>query len=252
MTAENLLKKFPKKRPPLTQKHKDIFAQEYKENRDGEGFVRGLAQKAESWMHKHVASHNFTAPETLEIGAGTLNQLKHEKGSGAYDIIEPFKTLYQGRKELEKVRNIYDDMGVIPNNEFLYDRIISIAVLEHLEELPYNLARCCLLLKNRGIFQAGIPSEGGFLWGLGWRMTTGLSYYLRNKISYKTLMEHEHINDIDEMLCLVRYFFKDVKVKYFPLPGKHLSLYAYIEASSPDIEKAQTYLENYSPLAAQK
>lgn len=252
MNALDLLKLYPKSRPPLTKQHEDIFAQEYKENRDGKGFVRGLAQWAESWMHKHVANHGLTKPTTLEIGAGTLNQLKHEKEIGHYDIIEPFTHLYEGRDTLKKVRNVYDDMGVLTTNDAEYDRITSIAVLEHLEELPYNLARCCLLLKETGIFQAGIPSEGGFLWGLGWRATTGLSYYLRNKISYKTLMEHEHINDIDEMLCLVHYFFKDVKVRYFPLPGKHFSLYAYIEAKQPDLEKAKAYLKEYTPLAQQK
>ncbi len=249
MNIESLLNKYPKKRPPLTQKHKDIFAKEYKENRDGEGFIRGLAQRAESWMHKQVASHSYNAPTTLEIGAGTLNQLKHEKNNGAYDIIEPFKHLYTNNPKLDQIRHVYDDMGLLPDETHVYDRIISVAVLEHLEELPYNLARSCLLLKKDGSFQAGIPSEGGFLWGLGWRLTTGLGYYLRNKISYKTLMEHEHINDIDEMLNLTRYFFSDVTIHYFPIPGKHLSLYAYIAAKNPNKSRALEYLKSYTPIA---
>ena len=62
-------------------------------------------------------------------------------------------------------------------------------------------------------------------------------------------MEHEHINDIDEMLNLTRYFFSDVTIHYFPIPGKHLSLYAYIAAKNPNKSRALEYLKSYTPIA---
>ena len=46
------LKKFPKTRPALSQKYKDIFNQHYVSNRAGSGFTNLLSQKMESWMHK--------------------------------------------------------------------------------------------------------------------------------------------------------------------------------------------------------
>ncbi len=248
MTIEALISKFPKTRPELPPAYQAIFAEEYKSNREGTNLMSAAAQKAESWMHVQVAKGSRSDESVLEIGAGTLNQLGYETNYDAYDIVEPFEQLYKDQADLSKVRNVYADISEIGEDGNRYDRIISVAVLEHLVELPYALARSALLLKDGGTFQAGLPSEGGFLWGLGWRMTTGLSYRLRNKMSYKVLMEHEHVNNIDEILALVGYFFGSVETRRFPLPGKHLSLYTYTEGSAPNIERARAYLESYTPI----
>lgn len=246
MSIETLLSAFPKTRPVLPAEYQAIFEEEYKSNREGTNLMSAAAQKAESWMHKKVAQKGKENESVLEIGAGTLNQVKYEKKFATYDIIEPFENLYKGQDNLSKVRNVYSDIKDIKSDDQSYDRIISVAVLEHLVELPYSLARSVILLNKGGIFQAGLPSEGGFLWGLGWRMTTGLGYYLRNKLSYKVLMEHEHINNIDEILAIVKYFFTEVTVQRFPLPGKHFSLYTYVEAKGPDLKRAKAYLETYT------
>ena len=116
-----------------------------------------------------------------------------------------------------------------------YDRIISVAVLEHIEDLPCEIARCCLHLNQGGVFQAGIPSEGGFLWWLGWRATTGMSYWLRNRLDYGVLMRHEHLSTGPEIIRIVRLLFTDVSVRRFFLPFHHLSLYAYVEARNPNM-----------------
>ena len=39
---QNLLKKFPKKRPILSQEYKDIYDQHYITNRGGSGFAKRL------------------------------------------------------------------------------------------------------------------------------------------------------------------------------------------------------------------
>ena len=55
-----------------------------------------------------------------------------------------------------------------------------------------------LRLEADGVFQAGIPSEGGFLWGIAWRLSTGISYYLRTGLGYGVVMRHEHIDSAFE------------------------------------------------------
>ncbi len=55
-------------------------------------------------------------------------------------------------------------------------------------------------------------------------------------------MRHEHVNTYDEILALNKYFFESVKVKYFPIFGKHISLYACIIATQPKLELAKKYL----------
>ena len=123
-----------------------------------------------------------------------------------------------------------------------YARIISVAVLEHMTSLPLELARSGLLLKSEGLFQAGIPSEGGFLWWLGWRCTTGISYWVRNHLDYGVVMRHEHVNTESEILALIHHLFGYVKVTRFPLPHEHLSLFAYIEARMPNRAECERFL----------
>ncbi len=188
----SLLKSYPRTRLPLTPAHRAIHEEEYKANRGGRGLMSSLAQRLEKWMHRQLAQI-AAAGCVLEIGAGTLNHLPYETASDAYDVVEPFTALYRDSDARLAVRRFYADITEVPSDD-RYDRIISVATLEHLVELPINLAASGLLLARNGVLQAGIPSEGGFLWGLAWRCSTGLSYRLRTGLDYGVLMRHEHVN----------------------------------------------------------
>lgn len=246
-SISDLLATYPRHRPPLPPAQQAIYVQEYRRNRQGADAVTSLAQKAESWMHRQIAAENSKGGDVLEIGAGSLNHLPYERErAGGYDVIEPFSALYEDSAHRHLIRDFYPDISVLPK-ERRYGRIISIAVLEHLSDLPAVIARAALHLREDGLFQAAIPSEGGFLWGLGWRLTTGLSYRLRTGHSYATLMRHEHINEAAEIITLIRHFFADVTIRRFPLPANHLSLYACIRAKKPRSERCRDYLLSSSP-----
>jgi len=199
-----------------------------------------LSQFVESWMHIQVSGFKHGS-SILELGAGTLNHLPYER-DGEYDIVEPFEALLEGNPLRAKVRQIYRDIADVPASQ-KYDRIISVAALEHFENLPHALATCGLLLNTGGRLQSGIPSEGGILWGLAWRITTGLAYRLRTGMSYGNLMRHEHLSTAPEIISLIRYFFTDVRIRRFPFGSHHLSLYAYIQASTPRLDRCQDYLD---------
>jgi hypothetical protein len=237
---QKILNKFPKKRPVLDPRIKKLYQAEYLKNRDGKSTFQSWANKLEAWMHIKAAS--ISAKKILELGAGTLNHIPYESGFEIYDIVEPFKQLFTGRKDLKNINSIYSDIIQI-NKKTKYDKIVSIATLEHVEDLPKLLAKSCLLMKKNGIFQAGIPSEGGFLWGLTWRTTTGIEFYLRTKLNYKNLMRHEHINSAKEIELLCRWFFKNVKVNYFPINCFHLSWYIYLECKNPILNRAKEILK---------
>ena len=101
--------------------------------------------------------------------------LRFEAADETYDVVEPYTALYEGRPETKRVRTFYADIAEVPR-ENRYDRIISIATLEHVLDLPRLVAQAATLLKPEGTFAAGIPSEGGFLWNLAWRSSVGLSF----------------------------------------------------------------------------
>src|SRR4051794_39124318 len=126
MESDNPFSRFPKQRAPLPPEYAAIYLQHYRNSREGSSTVLGLAKRAESWMHKKVAEDlGHSGPKTtLEIGAGNLNQLPYEPEASPYDIVEPFRELFEGSPQLERVRNIYNDVSEIPR-ESRYNRITS-------------------------------------------------------------------------------------------------------------------------------
>lgn len=234
---------FPKKRTELPEEFKKIYASHYKKNRGGKTVATSLSQKMESWLHKKVAADSSEGKPlaTLEIGAGTLNQLQYENNS-PYDIIEPFKTLFENSPWLARVRNIYQDIDEVDLSN-KYDRIISIATFEHIEDLPKVVAKSCLLLKQGGTLRVSIPNEGTFLWTLSWKLTTGLEYRLKYGLDYGILMKYEHVNTADQIEEVLAHFYGKLKCAVLGL-SKGFAFYRFYECSEPRLDAANQYLDS--------
>jgi hypothetical protein len=224
-----------------------VFAQYYKENRSGGSAAASLSQKLESWMHRQVAADigGGAVKATLELGAGTLNQLGYERFTAPYDVVEPFAELYLDARDRGRIRHAYADIAEVPKAA-RYQRIISVAALEHICDLPLVLARSAQLLTADGVFRAAIPAEGGLLWRLGWSVATGLEFALRHRLDYGEVMRHEHINTAAEVERLVSTLFADVEVKSFGI-GRQFSLYRFLAARGPDLDVAAAWIGRYAP-----
>lgn len=235
--------KYPKKRSPLPREIDEIYTEHYKSNREGETPASFLAQRFESWLHKQVARD--IADEqgleilTLEIGAGTLNQLQYEPIVGPYDIVEPFTALYNRSPLLDRIRNIYTDISEIPES-LRYDRITSVATFEHICDLPAVVATCGLLLGIDGNLRVSVPSEGTFLWTIGWKLTTGLEFKIKHGIDYKLLLNHEHVNSAKEIEEVLEYFFEEIGCKVLGLT-KSFSFYRFYTCRNPKLERCLDY-----------
>ena len=233
---------FPKQRAPLPPEYAAIYLQHYRNSREGNSQILGLAQRMERWMHKKVAQDviGSSPKSTLELGAGNLNQLPYEPLSRPYDIVEPFRELYESSPQLEQVRNVYPDIAEIPS-ENRYQRITSVAVLEHVENLPELVARSALLLNEGGSFRAGIPSEGTILWRLGWQLTTAVDFRARHGLDYKVLMQYEHVNTAAEIEEVLRHFFGVTQRSVFGLM-RSLSFYQFFACSQPRLARCLDYV----------
>jgi hypothetical protein len=232
---------FPKQREPLPPEYAAIYLQHYRNSREGNSRVLGLAKYAESWMHRKVAEDvSHTEPKaTLEIGAGNLNQLPYEPHTSPYDIVEPFRELFETSPHLARIRNVYNDISEIPPDN-RYDRITSIAVLEHVCNLPELVAQSALLLAEGGTFRAGIPSEGTILWRLGWQTTTAPAFRARHNLDYKVLMKYEHVNLAREIEEVLRYFFGETRPSVFGI-SRSLSFYQFFACAKPRLDRCHSY-----------
>jgi len=222
-----------KTRPPLPPAYQAIYETHYRENRDGASAAAGIAQRLEAWMHRAIAADASEANpgSTLEIGAGTLNQLAYEPYTSPYDIVEPFDALFRSRAGLNRVRNVYADVSQVPKAE-RYERITSIATFEHLTDLPGMVGACAQLLAPGGKLRVAIPNEGHWPWTLAWRIGTGLEFRMRYGLDYGVMMRHEHLNTADEIASEVRAAFGSVQERCFGV-SRTLSLYRVLIAGSP-------------------
>jgi len=237
-----MFEEFPKKRIELPEEFKKIYVTHYQKNRNGKTLATFFSKRMERWMHSKVSADSQSKQNrsTLEIGAGTLNHLAYENNT-PYDIVEPFKELYGNSPELKKVNRVYSDISEVEENK-KYDRIISIAMFEHVLDLPKVVTKTCLLLNENGTLRVAIPNEGSLLWKLGWKLTTGLEYKLKYGLDYEILMKYEHVNTANEIESVLKHFYLNVKCSCFGL-NKNFSFYRFYECSEPDINVAETYFK---------
>lgn len=237
--VETLLSTYPRRRPELPPSQRKSYVEHYRSNRAGKQGLSRIVVKLESWMHRRVAE-GVTGGHLLEIGAGNLNHVPYLPTTCSYDIVEPFQELWVDSPYRSRVGRIYCDLQDIALSDG-YDCICSVAVLEHLADLPFVLSRAGLLLREGGTFRAGFPSEGGVLWGLAWRLTTGIEYRFKRGLDYGAIMRHEHLSTASEILALLGYFYEQVEVSRFFLPFEHLSFYTTAVARRPRLDRCRHF-----------
>lgn len=234
-----VLSRFPKVRKPLPDDFQRIYIDMYEHSRKGRNPAAAAALKLEQWMQRQAVRD--AAFPLLELGAGTLNHVPFEPASGRYDVVEPLAKLYEGSPFQQRISEFYSSVHAVPDDR-AYKRIVSVAVLEHVLDLPDLVARSALLVDKDGEMVSGIPTEGGLLWYLAWRFVTGTAFWLKYRKSYATFMRHEHVNNADEITEVMRLFFDEVGVRRFPTPFKHGSFYTVLVARRPRRDVALRYL----------
>lgn len=228
-----ILSQFPKLRTPLPEKYQKIYEKHYSENRNAETTASKITALMEGWGHRNVAKtvQRVGQKGTLEIGAGTLNQFQFERKKGRYDIVEPYKMLYENSQYRDLIDHTYTDISDVPLSE-KYDRITSVYCFEHVLNLPDVIRRGALLLTDRGVLSIAIPNEGRFLWKFAYQNTSGREFRRRYGLDYDVMMHYEHVNTADEIEILLRYYFKKVDMKLFGL-GREFAFYRYFCCSGP-------------------
>ena len=126
------------------------------------------------------------------------------------------------------IRNTYKSIDEI-SGENIYEKIIAIAVLEHIDELDNLLKKVSKLLKPKGRFIVQIPAEGEFLWWLSWRLTTGIAFWLKYKLNYGVIIRYGHINKAKDIISLLNKNFQILKIYSFPFNLKSFRFYIQIE-----------------------
>lgn len=213
----------------LPEKYRKIYKKFCIDYSQANTFFRKLSLIVEKWYHLKAYKAKVDAHSILEIGSGNLNHVKFEKNFKYYDVVEPKSYLIEASDPVirKKIRNVYKDIKNIPEG-LIYDKIISIAVLEHIENLESILEKIPEKLSDNGKFIVEIPAEGEFLWWLGWRLTTGIGFWLKYRLDYGVIMRYEHVNKAHEILISLNKYFNIVHLNSFPFNFKNWRLYIHI------------------------
>lgn len=229
----SLIQKYPKKRGILPKELKKKYDKIYFNNRNN-----FLSQLSERWLHLSINDRKLKN-KTLEVGAGTLNHLKYET-TKHYDVIEPKKFLYQNSIYKKLVNKFYKNISQTQN--CYYDRIISCSVLPNITDLPDYLYTSSIKIKKNGYQQHSIPCEGYPMWNITWFFFSGILFKLKYGYSFKYYQKHDHINNFDEIVSLIDFFYKKVEIKFsYPFFNKYLSFYANIKFSNPNKKNISKY-----------
>lgn len=210
--------KWPKRVPPLTSEQhriRDDFMRHWHE------VLPRRYGAIERFNHGWPAATARHGERTLEIGAGLGEHLAAEPDFAKHDYVavelrdEMAASIRRRDARVEVV--VSDCQQRMPYENDSFDRVLAIHVLEHLPDLPSALHEISRLLRPGGRFVAVIPCEGGFAYALARRISAERVFRRRYRMSYRWLVESEHINRPEEIVEECTRYFDLVRRRYFPL-----------------------------------
>ena len=178
MKINHLLKTYPRRRQKLNSEYNKIYKKFYNNHLNKKNLISFLIKNAEHIFHKLTYEAKKENSKILELGAGNLDHVKYEKFI-KYDVVEPEKKYYiKNKKALKKVNKIYKSIFSIPNKK-KYDKIIAIATLDVIDDLPKFLSKIGILMNKNSSFCVGNSTIGSLSFYLTWRFTSGLYFFLK-------------------------------------------------------------------------
>jgi SAM-dependent methyltransferase len=212
---------WPKQRPELTRRQKEILEDWY-------GYWLTLFPNRFSGIarfnHSYAIRTATLRGRTLEIGAGEGEHMRYESLDTqeyfALELREALANRLHTRFPQAKVI-VGDCEDRIDVPEQFFDRIIAIHVLEHLTNLPKALDELVRVLAPGGRLSVVIPCEGGLLYSLGRKLSSKRIFEKRYGVDYDWMISYEHVNRADEIVdeILARFVIEHSTYYPFKIPS---------------------------------
>jgi len=177
--------------------------------------------------HRLLELDQKSCETVLEIGPGSQPHFQwmdcsnikkyivHDE-SFLLDMIEPF-----GHLPHDKIFKIpLSQKEKLDQLAGKVDRIIINHVLEHIVDPEGFLLWCTALLDECGSISIGLPCDPGLLWRFGQIISMKRSikiYGYKNRREKDLMWSREHINAIQRILAIIRFYYPKSRIRWYPL-----------------------------------
>ncbi len=154
----------------------------------------------------------------LDIGAGYgqyFDCIKHSISKYRYIFVLDLneRALRYNAENYKFVIPIKGSAYRLPFKKGTINKVVTMYLWEHLYFLEEHFESLNYISHPEGEILAGIPTEGGFLWNFGRRLTTA-RYYKKRGFDYEKIIKISHCNSAKKIIQKARNYF-DVKEIYF-------------------------------------
>lgn len=228
------------KKDPSYTDYLKTFSSVYEGKHYDEGLSGYFLSRSHSWCEsKFGPLEHFS--KVVEVGAGSgihVKFVQHKFDEYVVtDLNQPM--LDSGSSSgLVKMKNVTTQVENASNltleNDSV-DRLIAAHVLEHLYRPHEVLREWHRVVKSGGVISILLPCDPGIAWRLGRCLGVRKKMISAGISDYDYWMAREHVNPINNLVALIRYYFEGLVEEWYPcrIPSIDLNLFyvAHIRVS---------------------
>ncbi len=195
-----------------------------------QGLAGYFLSRSHAWLENAFAPDR-EFPRVLEVGAGTGIHLRHVRHRFREYVLTDGSAdmLRQVQLPADRAGSVQLRVADACHLEFEddgFDRLIATHVLEHLERPWEVLREWHRVVKPGGVISLILPRDPGLGWRLG-RQLVARGKFVKAGMEYDYWMAREHINPINNLVALLRYYFPERQESWAPLriPSMDLNLF---------------------------
>lgn len=208
------------------------WAETYEHSNYDSGLSGYFLRKSHFWCESAFDGHVHFG-KVLEVGAGTGVHLDYVLHSFDEYWLTDLNTVFLDQAVAARsgntrraVRTVRQDAAALTFADNAFDRLIAAHVLEHLPEPHRVIHEWARVVKPGGVLSLVLPCDPGVAWRIG-RTVGSRGKFVRAGIEYDYWMAREHVNAINNLVALVRYYFDEVREEWLPfrVPSMDLNLF---------------------------
>ena len=195
------------------------------------GLAGYFLRKSHEWCEAPFHKNTFFS-KVLEVGAGTGEHIHHvAHGFDEYWMTDSNTSMLdramrdRPTSEQSRVLTAKEDAAHLSFPDSTFDRIVAAHILEHLPRPHEVLREWTRVLKPGGLLSIVLPCDPGLAWRVGRRFAR--QKFIDAGIDYDYWIAREHINSINNLVALLRWYFPVLEQSWLPLrvPSMDINLF---------------------------